>query len=254
MLLIVSPAKKLDYEAPALTDKFTKPDYLNDSQKLINELKKYSALDLAELMNLSIKLAELNFDRYQSWKKQVDEKSGKQCIFAFQGDVYKGLDASSLSSRDLNFAQKHLRIISGLYGLLKPFDLMRPYRLEMGTNLKNERGKNLYEFWGEKITEGINEQLKLQSGKFVINLASNEYFKSIKKPKILGKVITPVFKEKKNNQYKVIGIHAKKARGLMSRFIIKNHLRKVDDIKSFDLEGYSFQTNLSDEEKWIFTR
>ncbi len=254
MLIVVSPAKKLDYETPSLIKKATKPIYLSESQILIDELRKYSVIDLAELMGLSIKLAELNFDRYSSWKKQVNEKTGKQCLFAFQGDVYKGLDVTTLNSYDINFAQKHLRIISGLYGLLRPLDLMRPYRLEMGTKLKNSKGKNLYEFWGDKITSGINKQLKEQGDKILINLASNEYFKSIKASKISGKVITPIFKEKKNHQYKVVGIHAKKARGLMSRFIIKNRIKDVEKLKNFQSEGYSFNKSLSNTNDLVFVR
>ena len=254
MLIVVSPAKKLDYETPPTIDKATLPGYLDQSQILIDRLRQYSAIDLAELMHLSMNLAELNFDRYEQWQQQVDETTGKQCVLAFKGDVYQGLDAESFSEDDLEYAQEHLRILSGLYGLLKPLDLMRPYRLEMGTKLQNERGKNLYEFWGTRITDAINEQLRKQGDDVLINLASNEYFKSVK-PKLLeGRIITPQFKEKKNGQYKMIGIYAKKARGLLSRYILLNRLDNPEEIKSFDVEGYAFNEALSKGDNWVFTR
>jgi len=254
VLIVVSPAKKLDYETPPTIDKATLPGYLDQSQILIDRLRQYSAIDLAELMHLSMNLAELNFDRYEQWQQQVDDATGKQCVLAFKGDVYQGLDAESFSEDDLEYAQEHLRILSGLYGLLKPLDLMRPYRLEMGTKLQNERGKNLYEFWGTRITDAINEQLKKQGDDVLINLASNEYFKSVK-PKLLeGRIITPQFKEKKNGQYKMIGIYAKKARGLLSRYILLNRLDNPEEIKSFDVEGYAFNEALSKGDNWVFTR
>ena len=254
MLIVISPAKKLDYETPAKIKKSTMPDFLDDSQELIDVLRNYSAMDLAELMHLSMNLAELNFDRYFQWHADYDASESKQCLLAFKGDVYAGMDAESFSAKDLDFAQSHLRILSGLYGLLRPLDLMMPYRLEMGTRLENARGKNLYEFWGDTITDAINKQLKAQKDDVLINLASNEYFKSVKPKKVDGRIITPQFKEFKNGQYKMIGIYAKRARGLMSRYILLNRLSDPDEIKSFDAEGYAFNAELSKGDNWVFTR
>lgn len=254
MLIVVSPAKKLDYDTPPTVKKATQPDFLDQSQILIDRLRQFSAMDLAELMHLSMNLAELNFDRYEQWQQQVDAASGKQCVQAFKGDVYLGLDAESFSAKDLDYAQQHLRILSGLYGLLKPLDLMRPYRLEMGTKLGNARGRNLYEFWGMRITDAINKQLKKQGDDVLINLASNEYFKSVKPKQIEGRIITPQFKEKKNGDYKMIGVYAKKARGLLSRHILLNRLKDPEEIKSFNIEDYGFNAALSKGDNWVFTR
>lgn len=191
MLIVISPAKTLDYETPAKTKTFTLPDYLDDSAELIHRMREFSALDIAELMHVSSKIAELNFDRFEAWNKNFTEKNAKQAALAFKGDVYTGLDAESFSAKDFKFAQSHLRILSGLYGLLRPLDLMQPYRLEMGTKLINERGKNLYEFWGDTLTDGLNAQLKKIKSEYLINLASNEYFKAVKPKQINGEVITP---------------------------------------------------------------
>jgi len=254
MLIVISPAKKLDYETPAKTKVFTQPDYMGDSKLLINELRKFCALDIMDLMKLSLKLAELNFDRYEAWKPKCTEKNAKQSILAFQGDVYQGLDAASLSAAELKFAQQHLRILSGLYGILRPLDLMQPYRLEMGTKLKTARGNNLYDFWGNTITEGLNKQLKKLKTDALINLASNEYFKSVKPKELNAEIITPAFKEFKNGDYKMIGIYAKRARGLMSRYIIQNKLTNPEDLKDFHEEGYKFNSKLSKGNNWVFTR
>jgi cytoplasmic iron level regulating protein YaaA (DUF328/UPF0246 family) len=254
MLIVISPAKTLDYETPAKTKTFTLPDYLDDSAELIHRMREFSALDIAELMHVSSKIAELNFDRFEAWNKNFTEKNAKQAVLAFKGDVYTGLDAESFSSKDFKFAQSHLRILSGLYGLLRPLDLMQPYRLEMGTKLSNERGKNLYEFWGNTLTDGLNVQLKKIKSEYLINLASNEYFKAVKPKQINGEVITPAFKEYKNGDYKMIGFYAKKARGLLSRYIIQNQLSDIEDIKSFDVEGYKFNKSLSKGNNWVFTR
>jgi cytoplasmic iron level regulating protein YaaA (DUF328/UPF0246 family) len=254
MLIVISPAKTLDYEAPAKTKVFTTPDYLDYSQRLINRLRNLSSLDISELMKVSSKIAELNFDRYESWKKPFNQKNAKQAILAFKGDVYSGLDAESFKADDFKFAQNHLRVLSGLYGLLRPLDLMQPYRLEMGTKLDTEEGKNLYEFWGSTITEGLNKQLKKIKSDTLINLASNEYFKSVKPKELNATIITPAFKEYKNGEYKMIGIYAKKARGLLSRYIIKNKLSDPEEIKSFNDEGYRFNKTLSKGNNWVFTR
>ena len=254
MLIVVSPAKKLDYDTPAKTKTSTMPDFLEHSQILIDRLREFSAMDIAELMHLSMKLAELNFDRYEDWSLPLSTENAKQAMFAFKGDVYTGLDAESFSSADIKFAQKHFRMLSGLYGLLRPLDLMFPYRLEMGTKLDNERGKNLYEFWGNIITGAINKQLKSSKSEHLINLASNEYFKSVKTKNINADIITPAFKEYKNGEYKMIGIYAKKARGMLSRYIIQNQLTDVQDIKNFAEDGYKFNSKASSGNNWVFTR
>jgi len=254
MLIVVSPAKTLDYETPAKTSITTVPDFLNDSQELINRLRRFSSLDIAELMKVSKKIADLNFERYEAWNKKFTTKNAKQAVLAFKGDVYTGLDAESFTAKDFKYAQAHFRILSGLYGLLRPLDLMQPYRLEMGTRLETDRGKNLYEFWGSTITEGLNQQLKKIKSSYLINLASNEYFKSVKPKQLKAEIITPEFKEYKNGDYKMIGIYAKKARGMLSRYIIKNQLADPEGIKSFSDEGYKFNKSLSKGNKLVFTR
>ncbi|VAW55738.1 UPF0246 protein YaaA, partial [hydrothermal vent metagenome] len=228
MLIVVSPAKTLDYTTPPKIKKFTLPDYLDDSSELIHRMREFSSLDISDLMHVSTKIADLNFDRFEAWDKKFTEENAKQAILAFKGDVYTGLDAESFSTKDFNFAQKYFRMLSGLYGVLRPLDLIQPYRLEMGARLSTDRGKNLYEFWGNDVTEGLNKQLKQLKSKTLINLASNEYFKVVK-PKILkGEIITPTFKELKNGEYKIIGVYAKKARGLLSRYIIQNQLSDIE--------------------------
>ena len=254
MLIVISPAKTLDYDTPPTTKVHTTPDYLDDSQRLIERARHYSALDLAELMEISMKLAELNFERFQAWHTPFTPENAKQAVLAFKGDVYTGLDAESLSAADLKFAQSHLRILSGLYGLLRPLDLMQPYRMEMGRKIDTERGNNLYEFWGAAITEGLNKQLKALKSPYLINLASNEYFKSVK-PKLLdGEIITPEFKDWKNGAYKMMGVYAKKARGQLSRYVIENRLKDPEAMKAFDVDGYAFNEELTSGNKWVFTR
>lgn len=254
MLLVISPAKTLDYETPAKTKTFTLPDYLEDSQELIERARLWSALDIAELMEVSMKLAELNFDRFEAWHTPFTPDNAKQAVLAFKGDVYTGLEAESFSAADFKFAQQHLRILSGLYGLLRPLDLMQPYRLEMGRKVDTGRGKNLYEFWGSEITEGLNKQLQKLKSPYLINLASNEYFKAVK-PKLLdGEIITPEFKDWKNGQYKMMGVYAKKARGQLSRFVIQNQLTDPEAIKDFNVDGYAFNEEMSSANKWVFTR
>ncbi|MET0068747.1 MAG: peroxide stress protein YaaA [Candidatus Thiodiazotropha sp.] len=254
MLLTISPAKTLDYETPPVTSIHTKPAFLKQSRQLVDILRDYSAMDLAELMKLSMKLSELNFDRYHSWKTPFTLNNAKQAALAMKGDVYSGLDAETLSKKGFEFAQRHLRILSGLYGVLRPLDLMQPYRLEMGTKLPNERGRDLYAFWGEQITRAINRDLKAQGDDVLVNLASSEYFKSIKPGLIEGRIITPQFKERKNGSYRMIGVFAKRARGLMSRFIIDNRLRHPEEIQQFDSDGYRYNKRLSGEDQWVFTR
>jgi len=254
MLIVVSPAKTLDYETPAKTRVFTQPDYLNDSQELINRLHKLSSDNISGLMSVSKKIADLNFDRYKTWNRKFTEKNAKQCVLAFKGDVYTGMDAESFTKKDFAFAQKHLRILSGLYGLLRPLDLMQPYRLEMGAKLDTQRGKNLYQFWGSTITEGLNKQLKKTKSEYLINLASNEYFKAVIPKELNAEIITPAFKEYKDGEYKMIGIYAKKARGMLSRYIITKQLTDPEELKSFSEEGYKFNKKLSKGNNWVFCR
>ena len=206
-------------------------------------------------MHLSTNLAQLNYDRYKAWHLPFNPQNAKQAILTFKGDVYAGINIESFSDDALDFTQNHLRILSGLYGLMRPLDLMQPYRLEMGTRLENERGKNLYEFWGSQITERLNAQLKAIKSDTLVNLASNEYFKSVKPKEIQGKIITPVFKEKREDgSYKIIGIYAKKARGMMSAYILKNNLEDVEQIKQFTEAGYLYNPKLSTATDWVFCR
>ena len=254
MLIVVSPAKTLDYESALPTEEFSRPAHLKQSQLLINRLRDFSALDLSELMHISTKIAELNVERNHRWKTPFNLKNSRQAMFAFKGDVYTGLDAYGMSEQNIQFAQQHLRILSGLYGLLRPLDLMQPYRLEMGSRLETSAAKNLYQFWDMQITDAINKQLKAIQANTLINLASNEYFKAVKPAKIKAQIITPAFKDFKNGEYKMIGFFAKKARGLMTRYIIDHELTQVEDIKGFDAEGYQFNPAMSEGNNWVFTR
>ncbi len=254
MLIVVSPAKTLDYETAPTTSSYTQPQFLEHSQVLIDELKHQSVQDIAELMKLSDKLSSLNVARYESWTPEFNTANAKQAVLAFKGDVYTGLDAESLSEEDLLFAQDHLRILSGLYGILKPLDLMQPYRLEMGTRLNNSRGKNLYEFWGDIICDQLNTELGEGKEPVLINLASNEYYKAAKEKNLNARIITPAFKDWKNGQYKMISFYAKKARGLMTRYIIENRIEDHEQLKGFDLEGYRFAESMSEGDNWTFIR
>jgi cytoplasmic iron level regulating protein YaaA (DUF328/UPF0246 family) len=255
MLIVISPAKSLDFSVQTNIKTNSVPPFLKDSNTLVNELIKFRPEDLSKLMNISAKLAELNYERFIKWHLPFTNENAKPALFVFKGDVYQGLDIQSLNEEDVLFANQNLRILSGLYGVLKPLDLIQEYRLEMGTKLENPQGKNLYEFWGDKITDEINKAIKLSSGeKVLINLASNEYFKSIQKRKLNYEVITPVFKDYKNGQYKIISFYAKKARGLMSRFIIQNRIEKAQEIKAFNLADYHYNEELSKDKEWVFTR
>lgn len=254
MLLVVSPAKNLDFESPLATQQFSQPELLSDAQLLVDRCKKLTPADLSSLMGISDKLAGLNTARFSQWSQPFTTENARPAILAFNGDVYTGLDAASFSEEDFAFAQQHFRILSGLYGLLKPLDLMQAYRLEMGTKLDNVRGKNLYEFWGEIITNKLNDALSEQGDNVLINLASTEYFKSVKKAKLKGEIITPGFKDWKNGQYKMISFFAKKARGLMARYIIQNQLTDVEQLKGFDLGGYQYNAEFSKGNDWVFTR
>lgn len=254
MLLVISPAKNLDYESPLNTSEFTQPDMLDDAQKLINRCKKLAPQDIGSLMSISDKLADLNAKRYHQWSLPFTCENARQAMFAFNGDVYTGLEASSLSEKDIEFAQQHLRILSGLYGVLKPLDLMQAYRLEMGTKLDTRRGKNLYEFWGDRITKSINTAMQAQGDNVLINLASNEYFKSVNTKKLKGEIYTPVFKDEKNGQFKIISFFAKKARGLMARYIIQHQLTEVEQLQAFDSAGYYYSEEMSKGKELVFLR
>ena len=254
MLMLISPAKKLDFETAANTKEYTEASFLDDSMELIEELRELSEKDISKLMKLSDALSELNYNRFHDFSLPFDLENAKQALYAFRGDVYTGLDADTLTKKELKFAQKHLRILSGLYGILKPLDLMQAYRLEMGTKFKNTRGKDLYEFWGMKLTDELNATLKKQKTDVLLNLASNEYFKSVKKKEINAEIINPVFKDEKNGQYKIISFYAKKARGLMVRYVLDNQITDVEDIKGFDYEDYSYNKAMSKGNDWVFTR
>ncbi len=254
MLIVISPAKTLDFETAPITKEFTQPAFLNESKILISDLKKLSPAEVSSLMKISDKLGTLNFLRFNDWKTPFNLKNSKQALLAFKGDVYTGIEAETFNNQDLKFAQKHLRILSGLYGVLRPLDLIQAYRLEMGTQFENKRGKDLYEFWGNKITEQINKDLGSSKSKYLINLASNEYFKSLQAEDINADIIVPVFKDYKNGKYKIISFYAKKARGLMSAYIIKNRIKDPEDIKAFDVDGYKFSKSESDAANWVFLR
>jgi hypothetical protein len=254
MLVVISPAKNLDYDTPAATDTYTQPEMLDDSQTLIERCQMLSPAKISSLMKISDKLAGLNAARYASWHIPFDTNSAKQALLAFNGDVYTGLDASSFSQDDFNYAQRHLRILSGLYGVLRPLDLMQAYRLEMGTKLDIGESKNLYQFWDNRISNKLNEAIDTQGDNVLINLASNEYFKAVKPKALNADIYTPVFQDCKNGQYKVISFFAKKARGLMARFILQNQLTDVKQLQDFAAAGYQFSTQKSKGNELVFTR
>ena len=254
MLAILSPAKTLDYETPLKTKLNSQPIYGRESNQLIKTLRTFEPFEVASLMKISDKLADLNHKRYVEWRNKPAESKTRPAALAFKGDVYQGLEAESFNDNDLKFAQRHLRILSGLYGLLRPLDVIQPYRLEMGTKLKTSKGQNLYDYWGTKLTTGLNEALKESKEGTLVNLASNEYFGAVQ-PKLLeGSLLNIGFKEKRNGQLKFVSFSAKKARGLMAKFIIKERLKKPDDLKNFDLEDYKFNKKLSSELDWTFSR
>ena len=254
MLIVLSPAKTLDFESPIKVNKTTEPDFIPRSAELISTLRTMPPAQIGSLMSISDSLAQLNVARYASWSKKFTPDNSRPAMLAFDGDVYEGLDARSLSARQLDWAQKHLRILSGLYGLLRPLDLMQPYRLEMGTRLATKRGKDLYAFWGDQITEALNESLTVAKAQALVNLASEEYFKSVKPAKLDRPVITPVFEEWKGGGYKIVSFFAKRARGLMARYAIEHKLTKPEQLKDFDSEGYGFDAKASNESRWIFRR
>ena len=254
MLTVISPAKTLDFETPPTTRRFTQPQFLEHSQALITQLRDLSPAQLSELMHLSDKLAGLNAARFGSWTLPFTLENAKQALLAFKGDVYTGLRAEDFDEADLSFAQDHLRMLSGLYGVLRPLDLMQPYRLEMGTPLANPRGKDLYAFWGERISQSLNQALAEQDSEVLLNLASNEYFSAVKRPALNARIINIDFKDLKNDQYKIISFYAKKARGMMSRFVISERINEPNLLKDFNEQGYRYSAEHSRPDHWVFLR
>jgi cytoplasmic iron level regulating protein YaaA (DUF328/UPF0246 family) len=254
MLMVISPAKTLDYTSPVVTSRFSQPEHLEHSRQLIGQLRQLEPAQIAELMSLSDPLAGLNAARFASWQPTFTTENARQAVLAFKGDVYTGLQAEDFSEADFDFAQQHLRILSGLYGVLRPLDLMQPYRLEMGTRLVNARGKDLYAFWGERISDWINQALKAQGDALLLNLASTEYFSAIKRKALQARIIDTEFKDLKNGQYKIISFYAKKARGLMARYVIKNRIRDPQALQQFDTLGYRYCAQQSGVDKLVFLR
>jgi len=251
--MVVSPAKKLDYDSPLPTDKYTQPRFLENARELIDELKALEPHQVSSLMGISEPLGELNAQRYQEWHTPFTPDNARPCVLAFKGDVYEGMAPQTFSDKDFDFAQEHLRILSGLYGVLRPLDLMQPYRLEMGTKFENRRGKDLYAFWKETITNSLKKELQADDG-VLLNLASNEYFKAVDHKNLNARIITPQFKDWKNGQYKMISFYAKKARGMMAAYVIQNKLTNPEDVQNFDTDGYAFNEELSSGDNWVFTR
>ncbi|MDV5355155.1 peroxide stress protein YaaA [Enterobacter asburiae] len=254
MLILISPAKTLDYQSPLATERFTQPALLEHSQQLIKIARTLSAPQIKKLMGISDKLADLNATRFHDWQPDFTPENARQALLAFKGDVYTGLQAETFSDADFDFAQQHLRMLSGLYGVLRPLDLMQPYRLEMGIRFENERGKDLYQFWGDIITDTLNEALTEQGDEIVVNLASDEYFRAVKPKKLNARIIKPVFLDEKNGTFKVISFYAKKARGLMSRYIIEQRLTKPEQLTGFNSEGYFFDEAASTPDELVFKR
>lgn len=252
MKIVISPAKSLNFESKAPTQEFSQPKFLNEADRLNKILKKKSARSLSKLMSISPALGQLNYERNQNWKIPFDLDNAKQAVYAFSGEVYRGLDVNSLPMEDLGFLQENLRILSGQYGILKPLDLMQPYRLEMGTKLKVGVNPNLYKFWGDQITKALNSEL--EKGELFVNLASNEYFKVLQPKDLKVPVITPVFKDYKNGEYKIIMTFAKLARGLMVRYIVDHKVTTLEGLKGFNYNGYGFDENLSTDTELVFTR
>lgn len=254
MLSVISPAKTLDYESPSTTRKTSQPEFLERAAELVDDARELEPAEIRSLMSVSENIATLNHQRFMDWHTPFDRDNAKQAILAFKGDVYTGLEAESMNTAQLNFAQKHLRILSGLYGLLRPLDLMQPYRLEMGLRFENRGGRNLYEFWGDELTNSLNKQLKKTGTPILLNLASNEYFKAVRAGGLDAEVITPVFKDLKNGKYKVISFFAKKARGQMARYVIDREINDVAALKKFRVGGYRYNAKESSARELVFTR
>lgn len=254
MLTVISPAKNLDFDRPLPKLTPTQPVLLDQAERLAAQLKTLAPHELSALMRISDKLGQLNYERFQDWHTPFTPDNARAAVFTFAGDVYQGLAVDEFTSHDLKFAQQHLRILSGLYGVLRPLDLMQAYRLEMGTTLATSKGKDLYHFWGEHITAQLNTQLQALGAKTLVNLASVEYFKAVKRANLQANIVEPVFKDWKNGEYKIISFFAKKARGLMSAYIVKNRLTSAEQLKRFDLGGYLYNEAMSTEGKWVFIR
>lgn len=255
MITLLSPAKTLDYETTdKIEDRLTEPQFATQTNQLIRILKKKNVAEIQDLMHISDTLAVLNRDRYKSFSKTYTHENSKSAIMAFKGDVYTGLDAETLTTDELLYANHHVRILSGLYGLLRPFDRMQPYRLEMGTRLENKKGTNLYHFWGDQITKAVNRDLKNLESKTVVNLASNEYYKSIDKKKLKAEIIEIDFREDKDGTYKFVSFFAKKARGSMARYIVQNRIVDSGDLRGFDYDGYRYEESASSEGHLLFVR
>ena len=254
MLIVLSPAKSLDYKTPVKVKAPTLPEFVSESAKLIAELKKLSPQEVANLMGLSDQLAALNVGRYRDWSKKFTDENSKPAIYAFDGDVYDGFDVKTLKAKSIDFAQDHVRILSGLYGALRPLDLMQPYRLEMGTSFKNARGKDLYAFWGERVTDSLKSVLEKQKKPVLLNLASEEYFKVLQAKNLECPVISPIFQDGKDGKYKIISFYAKRARGLMARYVVENRITDPADLKGFNLDGYKYVASESKPDKPLFRR
>lgn len=255
MLILLSPAKTLDFDSSVETEHYYQPEFLDDAEYLVNKLRKKSARSIKKMMGISDNLAELNWRRFREFSTPFTPENSKQAVFAFQGDVYQGLKVDTFSEKDLAYTQKHLRILSGLYGILRPLDLMMAYRLEMGTAFKVTESKtDLYKFWGKKIAQSLQNDMENNNDKILINLASQEYFRAVIKSQIKHEILSPHFLEEKGGDYHMISFFAKKARGMMAAYIIKNKIENKEDLKGFDYEDYSFNQRLSDKHKWVFTR
>lgn len=254
MLMVVSPAKTLDFETPPVTSRHTQPEFLTAAEELVEVLRLKAPAELSELMSISAKLGELNSQRFLDWHSPFTPDNAKAAVLAFKGDVYTGLEVEQFGKEDFAFAQKHLRILSGLYGLLRPLDLIQPYRLEMGTRLANPGGRNLYEYWGDRITQVLNRQLKSLGSQTLVNLASDEYFKSVQPKQLKAEIIQPVFQDLKGGKYKIISFYAKKARGMMAAWAIRNRLADPEALKRFDVAGYRYDPGSSDVWRWVFRR
>ena len=254
MLVVLSPAKKLDYDSPVRTTKHSQPQFVPQAQGLIDVLRQKSATEISGLMSLSDTLARLNVERYQAWEPKFTQTNSRQAVLAFNGDVYEGLDAATLSDDQLDWAQQHVAILSGLYGVLRPLDLMQPYRLEMGTRLATGKGKNLYDYWGTEIAEYLNQSLAQQGSDVIVNLASEEYFKSVDQKVLKARVVQCVFQDEKNDTWKIISFYAKRARGLMARYIVDHRIDEPEQLKGFNVDGYAFYPEASTDLKLVFRR
>ena len=254
MLILLSPAKSLDFDTPPHLPDYSQPEFVAESKRLIRRLRELAPSDLASLMGVSDALAELNVARYASWSTPFTPGNAKPAVLAFDGDVYEGLDANALSAADLHYAQAHVRILSGLYGVLRPLDLIQPYRLEMGTRLDNPRGKDLYAFWGTQIAEAVNAAVRASGSQTLVNLASDEYFRAVGARRVEGDLVQPVFEDWNKGKYKVVSFYAKRARGLMARHAVQARLNDVEGLKGFAAEGYAYAPEASTGERWVFRR